>query len=507
MGNVFISYSHDGNESSRLAEWLHEHLSRQGHDAFIYKRSISAGERWGERITEQLPGSDLFVLLLSEQSSRSDFILEEVNRAYSLNCQHQRPVILTIRVIFDGDPGYHLSAMLRPYQWLNWNGSKDSRSILKKILQAAAAPSAQLVTPPAKQAAKPGITPKRSRITAPPSPMASPIPGSAVQKANLYYIERAPEKPLMAEASLSGETVTIEAPRQLGKSSLLQRYLTAARAAGQCIALVDFSLFNEYHFAGYESLLRQIAGRMQRACGIKGASTPVLDDSAKFTDWIEDQVFPAIAAPILLAFDEADAVFDYEYRRDFFKMLRSWNNLRRMSPDWERLGLAMVISTERNLLVDNPSTSPFNIGKHVKLQPFNLSECLQLNERFQQLSSVSLGDAQVRRLWDFLHGQPYLTHRALNALLLERSLELDDLTETATDEDGLFADHLHALLIRLSKRPDYKLSETLRRILDGQPVADRLLIGKLKSGGLVRIERGNPVPANQLYARFFRRML
>jgi hypothetical protein len=503
MSNFFISYSHDGKESSRLAEWLHGQLTRQGHEAFIYKKDIAAGQRWSERISELLPKSDLFILLLSEQSSRSDFITEEVNRAYSLNCQHKRPVIITVRVIFDGDPGYHLGAMLNPYQWLSWNESKDSRTILKQILQSAADPSKQ----PAGKAPRPKASPKRSRITALPPPMASPIPGTARQRANLYYIERGVEKPLLAEAALFGNTVTIEAPRQIGKSSLLQRYLTAAQAAGQRVALVDFSLFNEFHFARFEDLMRQIADKISGELGIEQTSAQDVGDSVKFTNWIKEQILPAIADPVLLAFDEADAVFDYDYRRDFFKMLRSWWNLRWRDEKWERLGLAMVISTERNLLVDKATISPFNIGEHVRLQPFTSDECRQFNERFQQFTGRSLDDGQVRQLWEFLGGQPYLTHTALKAVILDRLLTPDDLVETADEDDGLFADHLRALLARLLKRPDYRLAETFREILDGNPVADRLAAGRLKAAGLAREHRRAFLPANQLYARFFRRML
>ena len=141
------------------------------------------------------------------------------------------------------------------------------------------------------------------------------------------------------------------------------------------------------------------------------------------------------------------------------------------------------------------------------MQPFNAEECLQLNQRFQQFAGDSLDDGQVRRLHDFLRGQPYLTYQALNAVIREQSLTLDDLIETAADDDGLFADHLRALLVRLSNRADYGLAAVFRQILDGKTVTDRLAVGRLKAAGLVRVERGQPLPANQLYEQFFGRAL
>lgn len=374
MGNVFISYSHDGNESSRLAEWLHTQLSRQGYDAFIYQKDIPSGQRWSERISDLLPKSDLFILLLSEQSSRSDFIIEEVRRAHSLNCQHKRPVILTVRVGFDGDPGYHLSAMLNPYQWLVWKDNKDSRTILKQILQLAGDPNAK---PESKPALKPKSAPKRAPLPA-PFPMASPVPGGAIALANPFYVKRAIEKQVMELAAEPGATVTIEAPRQIGKSSLLQRYLTKCQKAQQRSVLIDLSRFDASDFQSYDLLLAAIADRMSRELGIESGRPAELAGSRKFCDWIEDRVLKTVKEPIVAAFDEADAVFDYKYCRDFFKMLRSWQNSRVASSLWRRFGLAMVISTERNLLIENATASPFNIGLHVMLEPFDLKECLRL---------------------------------------------------------------------------------------------------------------------------------
>lgn len=47
------------------------------------------------------------------------------------------------------------------------------------------------------------------------------------------YITRSDDDRVLARAQSRGETVTIEAPHQIGKSSLLQRYLTACQHAGQ----------------------------------------------------------------------------------------------------------------------------------------------------------------------------------------------------------------------------------------------------------------------------------
>jgi AAA-like domain len=167
----------------------------------------------------------------------------------------------------------------------------------------------------------------------------------------------------------------------------------------------------------------------------------------------------------------------------------------------------MVISTERNLLIDNATISPFNIGLHATLAPFDLKECLRLNARFKKFSGRSLGENDVGRLWALLRGQPYLTHEAIHALVTRRTGSVKRLLETAADDDGPFADHLRSLFKRITVRSDYDLPTIFKQVMRGDLPNDQQAIGRLKAAGLVRIENGKPVPANQLYSRYFGRML
>jgi len=209
-----------------------------------------------------------------------------------------------------------------------------------------------------------------------------------------FYMPRSNDAHVLERAQSHGETVTIEAPRQLGKSSLLQRYLTACQHAGQRVVLIDFGLFTERDLETCAGLLSSIAIEIQHELHPDDASEPVLNNPQRFTHWLERQILTHVSEAVVLAFDEADRVFDRDYRRNFFTMLRSWQNRRARSQDWHRLGLALVISTEHNLLIDDATASPFNIGLHVVLRPFSLAEGQQLNERYQQHSGFALANEE-----------------------------------------------------------------------------------------------------------------
>ena len=163
----------------------------------------------------------------------------------------------------------------------------------------------------------------------------------------------------------------------------------------------------------------------------------------------------------------------------------------------------LVISTERNLLIDKPTISPFNIGLRIPLEPFDLKESLRLNGRFEKLVGKSLNSEDVKRLFDLLQGQPYLMHEAIYAVTYKRFGSAKKLIEKADTDASPFADHLRALSNRIMHRAEYNLANALRQIIAGDSLTDQYAIGRLKAAGLVRIERGTPIPANHLYARFF----
>ena len=139
--------------------------------------------------------------------------------------------------------------------------------------------------------------------------------------------------------------------------------------------------------------------------------------------------------------------------------------------------------------------------------PFDLKECQRLNGQFEKLTGKSLDAAELKQLWELLGGQPYLTHQAIYSIVTNRVRSAKKLIAEADGDGSPFADHLRALLGRVIHRAEFDLARAFRQILAGDPAADRRAAGRLKAAGLVRFENNRPVPANQLYARFFRRML
>ena len=70
--------------------------------------------------------------------------------------------------------------------------------------------------------------------------------------------------------------MVIKAPRQMGKSSLLRRYLAECRRVGKKTALVELSLFDDPLLADYPAFLTSLAREMLRGSGsTAGPRSPI----------------------------------------------------------------------------------------------------------------------------------------------------------------------------------------------------------------------------------------
>ncbi|WP_438822869.1 toll/interleukin-1 receptor domain-containing protein [Nostoc favosum] len=129
----FISYRSQDPDLS-LAHNFYEALKAAGHEAFMAGESIRLGEKWPQRIDEELKLCDYFLLLLSERSATSEMVTEEVRQAKELRdtSDQHKPVILPIRVNFPWSTplNYDLRGYLQQIQQREWNSPADTSRIL-----------------------------------------------------------------------------------------------------------------------------------------------------------------------------------------------------------------------------------------------------------------------------------------------------------------------------------------------------------------------------------------
>ena len=349
----FISYPHGDPHEENLARLLHSRLTAAEHEVFI-DMSIKAGADWVEEIKQRIRWCDYLVVLLSEMSMSSEMVQAEVRIARRLHRQTGRPRILPVRVRYEGPLEYELDMYLGHLQYLIWEGPEDSGGVFKDILKAAREPEEAGPPTPAERLRtdrQPHIARDPKRPQAALDARALFVPGGLVRHTDPYYIQRDVDGVVKALAPQLGETLVIKGPRQMGKSSLLMHYLVECKKAGKQIAFVDFSVFSNEDLSSYATFLSRLALVLRHTLKL-GSEEPQIGSQFEMIQFVENEILVPIGGPLVIAFDEVDRVYRQPYRADFFTMLRNWHNNRSpLTPEWENLDLALVISTEPYLLI------------------------------------------------------------------------------------------------------------------------------------------------------------
>jgi hypothetical protein len=496
----FLSYRRRAERDAALAQYLGEELSAAGHDVFI-DVGMKLGTRWSDEISRQIEACDCLVVVLSADTIQSEMVLAEVRLAHQRWEREGRPLILPVRVDYTGPLGYELGAFLDPLQYALWHSPADNVCVRDAILHATS------VSAPLVHNQGPDVPPVSYPLQATSHPQPSVDrraflnPSGSMPPDDPFYMRRGADEVVDRIGAEHGTTLVVKAPRQMGKSSLLIRYLKAWKSAGKRLAFIDLQGFSEAQLAEYRHFLACFAEILLQRLRLHSRDLPKLESGLDMTNLVEDRILYKNDQPLLLALDETDRLLGRPWQTDFFGMLRTWHNSR-WQDGWSDLGLALVIATEPYLLVASEHQSPFNVGEVVTLPPFELTTVLELNRRYGE----PLRQTECAWLHELLHGHPYLTRVALHRLVTNRGLSADKLAETADQDDGPFGDHLKAMLLRLSRAG---LAETMRAIIRyGKiPEDDRMVFYRLKGAGLAVEDQGRIAPANLLYARFFDRVL
>jgi len=96
MARIYISHSHKDKE---LAAIIARGLRAIGNDIFIDSESLQAGSDWRSTLSDSLKQSDVFLVLLTENSINSNYVISEIGaaRAYVNSASNEK---LFIPIIF-----------------------------------------------------------------------------------------------------------------------------------------------------------------------------------------------------------------------------------------------------------------------------------------------------------------------------------------------------------------------------------------------------------------------
>ncbi|MCP4543693.1 MAG: protein kinase [Chloroflexi bacterium] len=495
---LFICYKRNADPDQKLAHYLHDFLTAQGHDVFL-DTTLRTGKVWLEGIDQQIKSSDFLIALLSKESADSEMVQAEISRAYEYRKKQGKPHTLPVRIAYEGLLPYSSAFFLSPFQYVVWQNEADNEQVGQEILAAIADQLPERdpiqLTPTSSELvlSEDGRVVQDTRTLQPPLPKFDPrvlesltAPGGAVKLRDKFYVVRDADARLKREINKAGTTTTIRAPRQTGKSSLLVRGIHHARQNGAKAVSLDLQRVDSDFLASPDVFLRYLADFIVRKLRLDGAAVEnawrvhsSLGPQDRLTYLMEDYVLPESDASIILALDEVDRLLQTTWHDDFFALLRAWHNSRALDEQWDKLNIVMVISTEPYLLISDVNQSPFNVGLRLYLKDFDETRVRGLNEQH----GAPVQESDFAQLMELLGGHPYLTRKALYVLVAER-LAWADLVRVAATDYGPFSDHLRRHHWLLRDEPD--LREALKHIIHHDRCSDDLAFLRLLRAGLVK---------------------
>lgn len=339
-----------------------------------------------------------------------------------------------------------------------------------------------------------------------------------------FYIQRPPlEKRCGEVLAKPGALLRIRAPKQMGKSSLINWLLE--NAVQQDSQVVGWSLteIDRDDLGSLEQLLksfcREISGQLEiESSEIEAMIADCWDSPAaqkvKCSNYFAKYLFPRVGDSLILALDDVDLLFPYmKVAADFFSMLRKWHeNGTHQKGGWQKLRMIIAHSTEEYAQIDN-NQSPFNVGKSFQLPELTLLQMRELAVRHglnwktepgqEQAQGQDYSLAGLRSLTD---GHPYLVRLAMYAVA-QKDLTIEQLLHEANTDAGIYHRHLLRLWDGLHKNPD--LVAAMKQVVSAsEPVSlNPGLKFKLHSMGLIEFQGNEVVPRCRLYQDYFRRVL
>ena len=330
------------------------------------------------------------------------------------------------------------------------------------------------------------------------------MPEGSVSLDSPFYIDRPPiEDECYDTIDRPGALIRIKAPRQMGKSSLMQRVLNHSKQLNQKTACLNFQSADAEYLDNIDLFLQWFCASVSDELGLEEQLEKywkgVLGSKNKCTNYFQRYLLTSIPESITLGLDEVDQVFQHpNIAQEFFGLLRAWHEKGKNEPVWQKLRLIIVHSKEVYIPL-NINQSPFNVGLPIELPELTAPQVTDLVQRH----GLHWTDRETDQLMDIVDGHPYLVRKALYEIT-RGNLTLDEFTIAAPTEQGIFGDHLRRHLLNLNADPE--LAAAMRSVIVSEQAIrlDPTFAFKLRSMGLVELQGNDVRPLCNLYRTYFR---
>jgi AAA-like domain len=343
------------------------------------------------------------------------------------------------------------------------------------------------------------------------------VPKGVVPIESKFYIERPPMEEKCKEYIVSqGGLIRIKAPRQMGKSSLMNRTLAYAAESGFQTVACTLSELEQDVLGNLDLLLRCLCIEVTRQLKLENTlqnfwNKELYSTNYKCSSYFEEYILQQVDHGLVIGLDDVDKIFPFSrISADFLGLLRTWHERSKGNTPWRKVRFVIAHSTEDYPQID-VNQSPFNVGIAVSPEEFTREQIEKLADRYNLTGKQSRIGKEVQssfldELWQLVGGHPFLVRLAMfyGAREPER---VETLLKSADTDAGIYGEHLLRLWEILSK--DKTLADAMLAVLNTrEPIAlNPGLKFKLYSLGLIRYEGNKVVVRCALYQNYFQSVL
>jgi WD40 repeat protein len=237
------------------------------------------------------------------------------------------------------------------------------------------------------------------------------------------------------EALLAGEFCYVLNARQMGKSSLRVTVMQRLQAEGFACAALDVTKIGSQNLSAdqwYASLMGSLVQSfgLSRDFNLRAwwRDRAFLSPVQRLNEFVETILLQQIQQRLVFFIDEIDSLLSLNFPMDdFFAWIRFIYNHRAENANLQRLSIVLLGVTTPSDLIQDKSRTPFNIGKSIPLQGFQLQDATPL---WQGLAEVAYHpQAVLKAILDWTDGQPFLTQK-LCRLVQQHATVITANTET-----------------------------------------------------------------------------